>query len=95
MILLLSFLWPGLSGTFALGLGAGWLSGLPRGALAPAVLSLAIAALWGAALSGIVPGRAGLWVESAALMLPAYVAGCLAAAFGRRRLRGRRGAARA
>ncbi|WP_430910881.1 hypothetical protein [Methylobacterium sp. sgz302541] len=80
MILLLTFLWPGLAGAVALGLGAGRLSGLPRGAVAPAILTVAVAVLWGAALSGVVPGRAGLWVESAALMLPAYLAGCLAGA---------------
>lgn len=86
MTLLLAFLWPGLAGALALGLVVGWLSGLPRGVLAPAVLALAMLALWGAALSGLAPGRAGLWIESAAAMLPVYVAGCLAGVLLRRLL---------
>ncbi len=38
-----------------------------------ALLALATAAT---AVAGLVPGREGFWVESAALMLAAYLFGC-------------------
>lgn len=80
MMLLLVTLWPWLAGAAVLGLGIGWLSGPPKGLVAPAVLTLALAAAWGIALAEILPGRAGFFAESFALILPAYLAGCLAGA---------------
>ena len=86
MIVLLNALWPGLAGALGLGLCAGWLGGWPRG-LATGLGLLTAASLLGAvALAGLVPGRAGFWTESAALMLWCYLGGCaLGAAAGRMR----------
>ncbi|GJD56091.1 hypothetical protein [Methylobacterium dankookense] len=75
MVALLAGLWPGLAGALVLGLGIGALWGWPHRAV-PAALGLALAVLAALALSGAVPGRAGLFVESGALMLAAYLAGC-------------------
>lgn len=83
MILLLSGLWPGLFSALGLGLAVGWASGPPRGPAIPAALGLAMLALAGLALGGIVSGPPGLWLESATLMLAAYVAGCGFGALGR------------
>lgn len=74
-MVLLSGLWPGLAGGLALGLALGRLLP-PLGAGVPAGLGLALLALAGTAAAGLVPGMAGLWLESAALMLAAYLAGC-------------------
>lgn len=80
--LLLTILWPALLASLALGLAAGWLTGPPRSrptriaALGLIATAIAVAAL---ALAGLVPGRAGFWVESAALNLGTY---CLGAAGG-------------
>ena len=75
MVALLAGLWPGLAGALVLGLGLGALCGWPHPAVPPA-LGLAVLALAALALSGVVPGRAGLFVESGALMLAAYLVGC-------------------
>ncbi|MGU3540046.1 hypothetical protein [Methylobacterium sp. A54F] len=72
-------MWPGTAGAFALGLLAGWLTGFGHPA-AIAGLLLAALGLGLTAVSGLVVGVAGLWIESAALMLPAYLAGAAAGA---------------
>jgi len=77
MTLLVTMLWPALAAALLLGTGIGWLSGLPNRLTAPLVLAAAIAAAFALNLSGWVPGRGGLFVESAALLLPAYALGCL------------------
>lgn len=84
-MLLLAGIWPGLAGAGALGLAVGWLAGWPERAAVPlAPLGLA-AALGALALAGAVPGLPGLWLESAAALLPPYLAGCGLGALARRR----------
>ncbi|TXN19546.1 hypothetical protein FV217_20925 [Methylobacterium sp. WL9] len=59
---------------------------LPRDrfALAAAAIPFALLAILSAlALLQTVPGQPGLWVETATLMLAAYLAGCLAGGAGR------------
>ena len=75
MILLLSGLWPGLLAAIMLGLACGRFAG-PPGRVVPLSLAALFLALAGTALSGLVTGVAGLWVESAALLFGVYLAGC-------------------
>ncbi|WP_288588487.1 hypothetical protein [uncultured Methylobacterium sp.] len=87
MLLLASIAWPGLLAALLIGLGTGFWVGPPAGrlprlsALLVALLALACLAT---ALAGLVPGREGFWVESAAAMLTAYLAGCGLGGLGRR-----------
>ncbi|GJE45589.1 hypothetical protein [Methylobacterium soli] len=81
MIALLSALWPGLAGAFVLGLAVGGLTGFPKRRAIPLGL-LGVAVLLAVmAQSGFLTGDAGLSVETAAVMLPAYLGGCLGGAF--------------
>ena len=87
MSLLLAAVWPWLAAGLALGLAVGALAGLPRGrtALGLAAVPLAgLLALAALALLQAAPGRAGLWVETGALLLAAYLAGCGLGGLGRR-----------
>ncbi|GLS44709.1 hypothetical protein [Methylobacterium brachythecii] len=86
MTILVSALWPGLAGALLLGACIGALTGLPRGRpslIASASLLGLLAVLGGLAVAQVVPGQAGLWVETALPMLAAYLAGCLAGGTGR------------
>ena len=76
---LVSVLWPGLAASFVLGCLIGALMGLPRdrsAVLGASALGLTLVALCGLAVAGVVPEEAGLWVETAASLLGAYLAGC-------------------
>jgi hypothetical protein len=78
--ILLAALWPALLTASFLGGCAGYWAGLPAGRLARAGAALLVGltlATGAVALAGLVPGRPGLWVETAALLLAAYLAGCL------------------
>ncbi|KQP40473.1 hypothetical protein [Methylobacterium sp. Leaf106] len=78
MLLLLTILWPALAASLALGTAIGWHFGPPRDRLSTAIglgLGSGAVALAGLAFSGLVPGRPGFWVESAALNLAAYLVG--------------------
>ncbi|KQP92418.1 hypothetical protein [Methylobacterium sp. Leaf113] len=78
MPLLMTLLWPVLVASALLGAAVGWLTGLPRTPMArgiAVVLVAVVAAAAGIAVFGLVPGRAGFWVESAALALAAYLIG--------------------
>ena len=78
MIALLTLIGPALVLGFLLGTAVGRLAGRPRTrATVAGTLALALAAtiVGGVAASGLVPGRSGLWVEVAALLLVAYLAG--------------------
>lgn len=86
MILLLTILWPALVASLALGTAIGWHFGPPRGRLSTAIglgLGFCAVAVSGLAISGLVPGRPGFWVESAALNLVAYLIGAGAGALAR------------
>lgn len=85
-MLLLAGFWPGLVGAGALGLGVGALAGWPDRYAVPLGLFVAAGLLAAAALSAVVPGVAGLWLEGAALILPPYCAGCVLGALGRHRV---------
>jgi hypothetical protein len=76
VMLLLAGLWPGLAGSAVLGLAVGWLAGWPARPAVPLALLALAAALAALALAGLVPGLPGLWLESGAALLPAYLAGC-------------------
>lgn len=76
MTTLLAHLWPGLVAALALGLAVGLLAGRPgRWTLAGHLGLLAGVA----AATLLVPGRAGLWLEGAGLMLALYLATAAAA----------------
>lgn len=79
-------LWSGLAAALALGLGVGALAGFPRSRamwLATGLPLLTLAALVGLAATGTVPGRTGLRIEIAALVLGCYLVGCGLGALGR------------
>lgn len=91
MTILVSALWPGLAGALLLGACIGAILGLPRerfALIAAAIPFAMLAVLAGLGILQTVPGQAGLWVETAALMLGAYLAGCLAGGVGRLAARG-------
>lgn len=86
MTILVFTLWPGLAGALLLGVCIGAIIGLPRdrfGLLAAAIPFALLAILAGLTILQTVPGQAGLWVETASLMLATYLAGCLAGGTGR------------
>ncbi|GJD47706.1 hypothetical protein OPKNFCMD_0416 [Methylobacterium crusticola] len=85
-MILLATLWPAVLAALLVGLGAGLWAGWPAGPArraAGGLLALGLG-LAGLALAGVVPGRAGLWLESAALLLAAYLGGCALAALASR-----------
>jgi hypothetical protein len=80
LTLLAILLWPALAASLLLGAGVGWLTGLPRNGPARSgalLLAFATCVAGGLAISGLVPGRAGLWVEGGALILGAYLVGAV------------------
>lgn len=80
MIVLLTAFWPAMAAGFLLGAGIGAWLGPPRGRSArigAGILAVALLALLALAVTEIAPGRLGLWVEGAALVLAAYLAGTL------------------
>lgn len=94
MLLLASIAWPGVLSGLLIGAGTGWWAGPPtaRGARLAAILvtflALAATATTVAGLmpgSLAVPGRDGFRIEMAAVMLVAYLAGCVLGAAGHRR----------
>ena len=84
VMVLLDGFWPGLAGAAALGLLVGALAGWPARPTGPLALCGLAALLAAIAVLGIVPGLPGLWLEGAALLLPAYCSGCALGALGRR-----------
>lgn len=81
MLPLLQLVWPSLVIAFTLGFAVGVATCSPaapsRAGWIGAALALGCVAV-GAALAvlEVVPGRAGLWLETALLLLAAYVPGC-------------------
>ncbi|SFV12604.1 hypothetical protein SAMN02799631_05508 [Methylobacterium sp. 174MFSha1.1] len=86
MLILASVAWPGLVAALVIGAGTGRLAGPPTGRgprLAAGLVVLLALAAGAATLAGLVPGgtlavpgREGFWLETAALMLAVYLAGC-------------------
>ncbi len=80
MIYLATFHWGWLLVSLLLGFAMGWIAVVHRGqgvskrtARALAVLA---AALVGAALARVVPGRPGYWLDLGLMMFALYLAGC-------------------
>lgn len=84
MTVLLAAFWPGLAGAVALGCVVGFLTGWPESRAVPLVLLGLTLGLMGLAVTRLVPGLPGFWLEGAALMLPLYLVGCALGALGNR-----------
>jgi hypothetical protein len=81
MIDLARQVWPALALALVIGLPFGWLSRAGSGIvwraqLAIAVLTLVLGVLGLSVALDLVPGRPGLWLDSALLHLAAYLVGC-------------------
>jgi hypothetical protein len=80
MLTILAHLWPGLAAAAAFGVAIGWWSGAagpmrPGGRLAAILAALCLIAAAAVAGLGLVPGRAGFWLDSAVLHALAYLVG--------------------
>lgn len=81
MLALLQVVWPGLVIGFTLGFAIGLATCSPAppsraGWIAAVMALLGIAVAAALAMLEVVPGRAGLWLETGLLLVAAYVAGC-------------------
>jgi uncharacterized membrane protein YeaQ/YmgE (transglycosylase-associated protein family) len=85
MLYLLSFNSGWLVGSLLLGLAMGWISVVQHGNGTPKVvagwLAVLAAALVGAALARVVPGRFGYRLDLGLIMLGSYLVGCLIGAW--------------
>jgi hypothetical protein len=79
MAYLVSFHWGWLVGSVLLGFLMGWISVVQRGngtsRLLARCLAVLVAALVGAALARIVPGRFGYWLDLGLMMFGCYLLG--------------------
>ena len=80
MTYLATFHWGWLLASLLLGLAMGWIAVVHRGQgvskrLARG-LAVLVAALVGAALARVVPGRPGYWLDLGLIMFALYLAGC-------------------
>jgi hypothetical protein len=80
MAYLAGFHWGWLLASLLLGFAMGWIAVVHRG---PGVskamagwLAALVAALVAAALTSVIPGRPGYWLELALIMLAPYLVGC-------------------
>ena len=80
MVYLIAVNWGWLLATFLLGLGMGWIAVVHRAGgvskrtmLLLSILAVALVAL---AVSRVIPGRAGYWLELLLLMFAPYIVGC-------------------
>ena len=80
MAYLVTFHWGWLTGSLVLGLAMGWIAVVHRGQGVSKrmvrLLAVLAAALVGAALARLVPGRPGYWLDLGLLMFALYLAGC-------------------
>jgi hypothetical protein len=80
MVYLATFLWGWLVGSLLLGFATGWIAVVHRGqGLTKKTmrwLSVLVAALIVAALTRVVPGRAGYWLDLGLVMFAVYLIGC-------------------
>ena len=80
MAYLVTFHWGWLLASLLLGFAMGWIAVVQRGAgiskRMAAWLALPVAALIVAALTRVVPGRAGYWLELGLIMFASYLVGC-------------------
>ena len=80
MAYLTTFYWGWLLGSVLLGFGMGWISVVQHGEGVSRklrwVLSALIAGLIAAALTRVVPGRFGYWLDLGLIMFALYLGGC-------------------
>jgi hypothetical protein len=80
MVYLATFYWGWLLGSLLLGLAMGWISVVHRGKGVSKVttrwLSVLSAALVAAALTRVVPGRFGYWLDLGLILFALYLCGC-------------------
>jgi hypothetical protein len=80
MVYLATFHWGWLLASLLLGLAMGWIAVVHRGqgVSKPMARGLAVlvAALVGAALARVVPGRPGYWLDLGLIMFALFLAGC-------------------
>ena len=80
MVYLTTFHWGWLLASLLLGLAMGWIAVVQRGQgvskLVARGLAVLVAALVAAAISRVVPGRAGYWLDLGLVMFALYLAGC-------------------
>jgi len=80
MAYLLIFHWGWLLASLLLGFAAGWIAVVHRGqGMSKPVsrgLSVLVAALVAAALTRVIPGRPGYWLDLGLVMLASYLVGC-------------------
>ncbi|MEO6946586.1 MAG: hypothetical protein ABI146_06130 [Nitrobacter sp.] len=80
MVYLAMFHWGWLAGSLLLGFAMGWIAVVHRGRgvtkRTAQWLSILVAALIVAALTHVVPGRFGYWLDLGLVMFAAYLVGC-------------------
>jgi hypothetical protein len=80
MVYLATFHWGWFLASLLLGFAMGWIAVVHRGQgvskLMVRGLSVLAAALVGAALARVVPGRPGYWLDLGLIMFALYLAGC-------------------
>jgi hypothetical protein len=85
MAYLTTFYWGWLLGSALLGFAMGWISVVQRGEGVPRMwrwwLSVLVAALIAAALTRVVPGRFGYWLDLGLVMFALYLFGCVVGAW--------------
>ena len=97
MVYLAEFHWGWLAGSFLLGFAMGWIAVVHRGRAVSKrvaqVLSILVAALVVAALTHVVPGRFGYWLDLGLVMFAIYLIGCAIGSWLRDRVVSRQAAA--
>ncbi len=85
MAYLVSFHWGWLAGSLLLGFLMGWISVVQRGTgtskIVARCLAVLVAALVGASLARIVPGRFGYWLDLGLMIFGCYLVGCTIGAY--------------
>jgi hypothetical protein len=80
MVYLATFYWGWLLLSSLLGFAMGWIAVVHRGQgvskRTARVLAVLVAALVGAALARVIPGRPGYWLDLGLMMFALYLAGC-------------------
>lgn len=80
MVYLTTFYWGWLLVSLLLGFAMGWIAVVHRGQgvskRTARLLGVLVAALVGAALARVVPGRPGYWLDLGLIMFALYLAGC-------------------
>jgi len=90
MVYLATFYWGWLLVSLLLGFAMGWIAVVHRGQgvskRTASVLAVLVAAIVGAAVARLVPGRPGYWLDLGLIMFAFYLAGCSAGSLLRNRV---------